>query len=1086
MGSFFIIFSLGNSEQLRELIVETENIPENLKNNVSIDLKLEVGTEKEKKEIHSLNVSLNAWKTRILEKYNNQKITFVTEHSEADGTKTEKFINVVLDDHKSPDIMTDKTTNSVIKTKTFMKFQVVPCSKSSLDPADIPGNYEILKNSFKHELTSIGQMTLGRLKKNLSISHLMWMANYENYAAPMVTFCQSSGSGKSKLSIEFLKLNPGFYLVFRETNQTGYPRMNTISEKLMEIIRDYNDLSSSQENLEYSKCTVGKILDFFTRILVSYVRNLCAIVEKRESLGLMSLKENLDYSIREIGSLFLENETMPEKYLMISREEMEKLYTRFGGNLSVKTVTNLFYNVLKFPEQCLNNIDSQSQKDFCILLSNRFEKYPFLFVLDEADILSNIKKITIDWGKEVSGLEILKRALGYINSGTASLFLTLGTRSDVVDLNPSVIDISARLMNRKKKLNPITLTSNSNIFSKDFPIHELSPTYALLRNPFMFKFISTLGHGLWSAYPFSQILGTALMKLKNGSAGTKGYFLPVWMIRTGLAANPLHVKANFLVAGHMATLHNVEDNLNNFLVSYPSEPILALASRVAMSENQDLPLFDILKNNTEALSLDIGRFAEVFGAMIILRAIDRTPNFARICHGHDYDQVLGEIKSLTPSKFHSIWENETQLLGVPQHEKNFIRDTRYLKNYTVNNVGDFLRTLIKTDDLDKLGIPKSILNGIINATHFVTIMRDNSGFKVGELSIEPSDLPSADKRISNNSRNIIDTALLKIGLLKQCGFAMPTNYYGLDFILPVCLENDDLTFIGIQIKRSDANMSEDVHKMRSRLHLVSCQNDNCINSKCSDQHCLSSETLQNIHGNHLSLLLSLDDDDITKVTKFTDDVKFRSGITNPKDCKILLKAMTENEVPTKLSGLSDTASSDSFLKPLVQKTIMLRNDVGMGVSLWNDKLVNLPEKSNEVVRSHFNPDPWVHRQYTLMTRGWKCFKHLFSESEKAFKIANDMISNDGLFRNVNQRSDPQLVRCVVYDVSPSYVQYSDELSAMRGKGGSNLEALDDVEMKLSKNLIEPSKLAEKIDKKLVISPPDSPKKMKNQTKNKTN
>lgn len=32
-----------------------------------------------------------------------------------------------------------------------------------------------------------------------------------------------------------------------------------------------------------------------------------------------------------------------------------------------------------------------------------------------------------------------------------------------------------------------------------------------------------------------------------------------------------------------------------------------------------------------------------------------------------------------------------------------------------------------------------------------------------------------------------------------------------------------------------------------------------------------------------------------------------------------------------------------------------------------------------------------------------------------------MISDDGMFRQLEQRSDPELVRCVVYDTAPSYV-----------------------------------------------------------------
>ena len=106
------------------------------------------------------------------------------------------------------------------------------------------------------------------------------------------------------------------------------------------------------------------------------------------------------------------------------------------------------------------------------------------------------------------------------------------------------------------------------------------------------------------------------------------------------------------------------------------------------------------------------------------------------------------------------------------------------------------------------------------------------------------------------------------------------------------------------------------------------------------------------------------------------------------------------------------------------------------------------------------------------------FNNLFSESETAFKKATDMISNDGMFRHARQRSDPQLIRCVVYDTAPSYTQYADEISGSRGKGSSNLEALDDEEIKEfeGEKLNETSKLAKELMKNLLISPPESPKK----------
>ena len=50
------------------------------------------------------------------------------------------------------------------------------------------------------------------------------------------------------------------------------------------------------------------------------------------------------------------------------------------------------------------------------------------------------------------------------------------------------------------------------------------------------------------------------------------------------------------------------------------------------------------------------------------------------------------------------------------------------------------------------------------------------------------------------------------------------NYYGYDFVIPVMLKNNDLTFIGIQIKNAKANFSDDIYKMQGRFHLVKYTN----------------------------------------------------------------------------------------------------------------------------------------------------------------------------------------------------------------------------------------------------------------------
>ena len=47
--------------------------------------------------------------------------------------------------------------------------------------------------------------------------------------------------------------------------------------------------------------------------------------------------------------------------------------------------------------------------------------------------------------------------------------------------------------------------------------------------------------------------------------------------------------------------------------------------------------------------------------------------------------------------------------------------------------------------------------------------------------------------------------------MKQCGFFLPSGYYGIDLVLPFCMANERVTFIAIQVKRSGANHAEDTY-----------------------------------------------------------------------------------------------------------------------------------------------------------------------------------------------------------------------------------------------------------------------------------
>ena len=85
--------------------------------------------------------------------------------------------------------------------------------------------------------------------------------------APLISLCQSSGSGKSKMALELLLLHAGFYSVFREVNSSGYPKTNQLSSELFSLILKCNDPSDSMLDSPYSDCGIGKILDFIARIV---------------------------------------------------------------------------------------------------------------------------------------------------------------------------------------------------------------------------------------------------------------------------------------------------------------------------------------------------------------------------------------------------------------------------------------------------------------------------------------------------------------------------------------------------------------------------------------------------------------------------------------------------------------------------------------------------------------------------------------------------------------------------------------------------------------------------------------------------
>jgi hypothetical protein len=1063
-----------------DLVVDISKVPEEQHEDLEIDLKLfkfniTLGKENEHETLFK-KVPFGKWKKYMMNEYDDSNIIYLDSSTDSVGRQVDLKGYDLLDSQ-----MFDKTSKELIPCKTYMRFKVMPRSSSSSDPVNISTNYPKVRDSFKHELTISGIETLGRLKSTILSRYVDWSSRKKEYIAPIVSLCQSSGSGKTKMSIELIKRNPGFYLVFRQAEQTGYPRTNPLSRELYSIISAYNDSSSSLMDNYYMNCTIGNILDFIVRIVSSYIT---AIVAKSRSLITstdISINEAVLRSVAEFGILFQDNESLTARFEVLSRDKMHSIYCqdmekkdRGSGALTVSSISRFFSKILQSPEYCLIEPADSTTKSICENIATKLKSYPFLFILDEADLLNNLSFKQKDMDRIVTGFEVLRRALGYLETSAKIIFLTLGTKSDIVDINPPVIDMSSRFMKRDSILEPIALTSNSNIFSKEFSITKMkSVSYNLLRNPLMFKYLVTMGHGLWGSFPFLNVVNSANMKLTNGSAATKGYFLPVWMIRIGLSASPFHIDSRSLIANHMATLFNIESGFKTMTVSYPSEPVLALSARSLTDANRDEALFSVLKSKTEAIAIDKGRFGEIFVAMIVLRAVDDAPNFSLPADASS----LKEINEMVP-EFKSLWEKKIHLLepekDISSGDMGSTAINEDFPDYKVCRVADFISSLTGLDMNTIIKkFPSKILEGIVNATHMVNLYRDKDGFNVSsEVKFEPRDLPSADTRIADNSRNVIDGVLLKNGLLRQCAFFLPSNYYGLDIIIPVCLKSGKMTYIGVKVKASEANFSDDVYKMQNRLHFVKCAH--CQKFSETSTSCPQCTTdidgLKEIYYNSVTLLMSLAEDGT--FTPFYSKISQNLQPKHEKDLENLKTALKPNfngeEVPLKGKGMS-------FLKPLLQIVEPLNKDnLAIIKSIWIDKCV---KKSEDSDKGLIIDDKFIHRQFCISTRGWKIFNRLFPEAEKSFKIANEILQSEGLFRDTKNRNSPQIIRNVLHDSSPNYLQYTDELWLQRGNFESNSDKLDKFEndMKIKSKLIEIETENESESEQIQIpTPPHSP------------
>ena len=915
-----------------------------------------------------------------------------------------------------------------------------PPSRSQKDSA-LSINPNPVIQSFMADFNQLKMNSVDFIRAHASVYSFLYKTNSKFYV-PMACLCQCSGAGKSKSATTTLKETPGFYVCMRDpgSDALAVPKANTVTNSLLELFENKNYIADSFENQSEMLCNnsaVGICLMFVAKSIKSYIfaiaTNLAIKLKEIEDTVTEPTEAILNLKLHSVIKDFsYQNfESSNSQFELFSSDSMQNDFLKAGDETSeekeakVSHVVNYIHKILKDSVNCFKFYGDEKKKELlkpdsylttaCKAISRKINsENPFLFFIDEAGLLSKKNDYVINAFANIpqgkfSAFQIFRRALSYLDINTNIFFFALGTKSTIEELSPPIIDNSIRGLARKDFFPPVIITQDFDIWREKYPLNEMVPCYKTLLNCCTFKFLATLGHPLFSSLNFDDIVKLAVDKLYNGSKEVeKTYLLATWMIRGGLACDPKSVLAESLVENHMATLFNIHPHINSstssrqfsstvptfanvgsarYDITYQSTPCLALGAREAslrLSFDNKVEFFKQLDYKIESMVVDRGKLGEATGGLLTALLIDSLPNYAQTTLSLE---LIEEMKDLTPEKFHSLWDAKGSLLcpdlGPLKIEFNA---------YKVVKVESFLKTLMGDDDFERVRytFPSTTLNGLINASHFVSISR------IGEsLEIEGQSFANSNDLVSDKHRNVITMDRLRLALARQCGLIMPPNYYGIDAIIPVCLATEEVTdpcgnvaiknvnredrandipydlydsrkhsgknryrpiysFLAIQYKSGRFELDA-IPKMQARLHIVPCANfsDKDANGhhiKCPN--CVSDIALKEIFENQISLLycfLSKDNSNLFLRKQMTVNYgpKFFNSNSSSSSAKIskvdFLKTLYPNFDANSLSNaekssakLAESTTVRTFEDFLLRHRIKVNESIEM-INIYSDE-----------------------------------------------------------------------------------------------------------------------------------------------------
>jgi hypothetical protein len=503
---------------------------------------------------------------------------------------------------------------------------------------------------------------------------------------------------------------------------------------------------------------------------------------------------------------------------------------------------------------------------------------PFLFIFDEASIFDRYYSLP----SRLSGLHVLRRALHLLNVKTPLFFLIVGTNSDAIDFSPALSFDSIRFQKRKNLLPAFWLTRNTGIFSKKLKLHDIEVSTAFLLNRNVMKLFFSMGRPLWSSVDIENALNLAITKISNGNKSSMESLISLLLCRADLNVVPSSVLCRNLVKSHMAVVYNISTDSRNMKIGYPSEPALALAARNILQDKKSRKAaFSALFEFLQRRAIDKGRISETIIEHFLLFAIDDVAqdqeylkefveNFYLLSEvsgfgNKNIDKILSCRSILLGIDWENIDEKSKIVLETEPENITEIRGVVAHEDYHIINVKHLLKSLLTESIYSKIGVylpdHEPLMNGLVNASHLVNLEGDSTKIL--------SDLSGTNPRPFK-----VDRSLLKMGLIRGCGFALPPGTFGLDFIIPVLLNTKvdsnhrpRYSFIGIQVKTVAEHFYKEVAKTSLAFIIERCLNHmECVNGN-HHSGCMSDEEYEDIVANQMTLIMCVDRDNVTNKVK---------------------------------------------------------------------------------------------------------------------------------------------------------------------------------------------------------------------------